>query len=152
MVLRLEDTDQTRLVPGAAAALDAMLQWAGIEMNEGPNAGGKHGPYTQSERLPLYRGHADALVASGSAYPCFCTAERLAAVRQLGARTNRLTAYVKPLCGNSTHFSIIWGFKHFFLLRPTYPFHVFFPRFLFPPPPSFFFPFQPCLSHSRFYN
>lgn len=93
MVLRLEDTDQTRLVPGAAAALDAMLQWAGIEMNEGPNAGGKHGPYTQSERLPLYRGHADALVASGSAYPCFCTAERLAAVRQLGARTNRLTAY-----------------------------------------------------------
>jgi glutamyl/glutaminyl-tRNA synthetase len=93
MVLRLEDTDQTRLVPGAAAALESMLKWAGIQIDEGPTVGGAHGPYTQSARLSLYKKHANALVASGDAYPCFCTKERLAAVRQLGARTNRLTAY-----------------------------------------------------------
>lgn len=54
-ILRIEDTDQTRKVPGAAEALQDDLQWAGIEIDEGPQQGGLFGPYLQSERLPLYK-------------------------------------------------------------------------------------------------
>lgn len=81
-VLRIEDTDRARLVPGAVEDLMEGLRWLGIEPDEGPGLGGDHGPYVQSERLPLYREQAERLLAMGEAYRCFCSPERLQAVRE----------------------------------------------------------------------
>jgi len=81
MVLRIEDTDRTRYVAGAAQNLLNSLKWCGIEYDEGPDAGGRFGPYVQSERLELYRKHAEELLSRGDAYRCFCTAERLEEMR-----------------------------------------------------------------------
>jgi glutamyl-tRNA synthetase len=81
-VLRIEDTDQVRsTVESEQAILDA-LRWVGVPWDEGPDCGGSYGPYRQSERTELYRDHVAQLVETGEAYPCFCTAERLNAVRQ----------------------------------------------------------------------
>ena len=81
-VLRIEDTDQARSTPESEAAILAALRWLGIAWDEGPDIGGEHGPYRQSERVALYREHAARLVARGDAFPCFCTAERLDALRR----------------------------------------------------------------------
>jgi len=81
-VLRIEDTDRTRFVPDALDDILASLRWLGIEPDEGPGIGGHHGPYLQSERLPLYRRHIEPLLAAGHAYRCFCSAERLRQVRE----------------------------------------------------------------------
>lgn len=80
-IFRLEDTDQNRLVSGAEDNLIRTLAWAGIDHDEGPDKGGDHGPYRQSERLELYQKHARQLVEQGDAYPCFCTPERLEQLR-----------------------------------------------------------------------
>jgi glutamyl-tRNA synthetase len=80
-VLRIEDTDQTRYVPGAVENLISTLRWAGLAFDEGPEVGGAHAPYFQSQRTELYRQAADRLLAGGQAYRCFCTAERLAEMR-----------------------------------------------------------------------
>uniref|UniRef100_A0A452RQG0 Glutamyl/glutaminyl-tRNA synthetase class Ib catalytic domain-containing protein n=1 Tax=Ursus americanus TaxID=9643 RepID=A0A452RQG0_URSAM len=76
-ILRLEDTDQTRLVPGAADNIEDMLEWAGIPPDESPRRGGPAGPYQQSQRLELYAQATEALLESGAAYPCFCSPQRL---------------------------------------------------------------------------
>ena len=81
MVLRVEDTDQDRLVPGAIDSIYDGLHWLGISWDEGPQEGGPYAPYVQSERLPLYQQHAQELIEKGAAYYCFCSKERLAAVR-----------------------------------------------------------------------
>ena len=93
LVLRVEDTDQERLVTGAIESIYDGLHWLGIRWDEGPREGGPFAPYTQSERLPLYREHADALVASGHAYPCFCSKERLDAMRREQEKRHELTRY-----------------------------------------------------------
>jgi len=80
-VLRIEDTDRARSTPESESAIFEALRWAGLSWDEGPDVGGAHGPYRQSERTAAYRRHADRLVDSGAAYPCFCTAERLAELR-----------------------------------------------------------------------
>ncbi len=80
-LLRIEDTDRTRLVPGAVENLISTLKWAGIDYDEGPEVGGPHAPYVQSERLELYKKAADELLKNGSAYYCFCTSERLDQMR-----------------------------------------------------------------------
>jgi glutamyl-tRNA synthetase len=80
-ILRIEDTDQDRVVPGSLEAIYESLRWLGLQWDEGPEVGGSFGPYFQSERLPIYRSYAEQLVASGHAYHCFCTLERLAEVR-----------------------------------------------------------------------
>jgi glutamyl-tRNA synthetase len=67
-ILRIEDTDRNRFVPGAVENLIRTLSWAGLQYDEGPGIGGPRGPYIQSERLPLYKSHADELVAAGKAY------------------------------------------------------------------------------------
>ena len=93
-MLRIEDTDQNRLVAGSAENLRRMLEWSGIQIDEGPPAetscddacSGNHGPYVQSERLSLYREHVDRLVEKGHAYPCFCSPERLSAMRKAQKR------------------------------------------------------------------
>jgi glutamyl-tRNA synthetase len=81
-LLRIEDTDRGRYVEGAEQGIVDILRWFGLEWDEGPDIGGPHGPYRQSERTDIYREHAEALVASGHAYRCFCTPERLQAVRE----------------------------------------------------------------------
>jgi glutamyl-tRNA synthetase len=80
-VLRVEDLDAPRTVPAAVDGNLAELRWLGLDWDEGPDVGGPHGPYRQSERTEVYREHAERLVAEGHAYPCFCTAERLEALR-----------------------------------------------------------------------
>ena len=76
-ILRIEDTDQERLVEGAVDVILKTLEMTGIDYDEGPEKGGEHGPYIQSERLPIYKEYAEKLIESGNAYYCFCTQERL---------------------------------------------------------------------------
>lgn len=81
-ILRIEDTDQTRSTAESEKAILRALRWLGLTWDEGPDVGGPFGPYRQSERTPLYQRHAQQLVDTGMAYHCFCTAERLEAVRR----------------------------------------------------------------------
>jgi len=81
-ILRIEDTDQKRYQPEALAEIFASLRWLGLDWDEGPETGGGRGPYFQSQRTALYREHAGRLLAAGSAYRCFCSEERLAALRR----------------------------------------------------------------------
>lgn len=76
-LLRLEDTDQKRLVPGAEENIYKSLRWAGLNWDEGPLVGGPYGPYRQSERSDIYATYSDSLLQSGKAYRCFCSKERL---------------------------------------------------------------------------
>ncbi|KAB8360686.1 hypothetical protein FH972_024424 [Carpinus fangiana] len=91
-LLRLEDTDAKRTVPGAEQSLYADLRWAGLQWDEGPEIGGPYGPYRQSERTPIYRQHAAELLKTDHAYRCFCSADRLDALarqrRELGMPTD----------------------------------------------------------------
>ncbi len=80
-VLRIEDTDRARSRPHHEAAILRALAWLGIAWDEGPDTGGPHGPYRQSERSAIYREHAERLIAEGRAYRSFLTKEQLAAWR-----------------------------------------------------------------------
>jgi glutamyl-tRNA synthetase len=80
-ILRIEDTDQRRYKEDSVTSITNALRWVGLDWDEGPDVGGESGPYYQSERLPLYQEHARKLVESGHAYECFCTSERLDALR-----------------------------------------------------------------------
>ncbi len=80
-LLRIEDTDQTRSRRIYETQILESLRWAGLEWDEGPDVGGPHAPYRQSERSDLYREHAEILLRSGQAYRCFCTAADLDAMR-----------------------------------------------------------------------
>ena len=81
-ILRIEDTDEKRFVPGAQDYIIESLKWCGIEPTEGAGYGGDKGPYVQSDRMDLYRPYADQLVASGHAYLAFDTAEDLENMRE----------------------------------------------------------------------
>ena len=81
-ILRIEDTDQTRFVPGAQDYIMESLQWCGIMPTEGPGLGGNHGPYVQSERKEMYKPYAEQLIESENAYYAFDTPEELKAVRE----------------------------------------------------------------------
>ena len=81
-VLRIEDTDAARSSEESLRGILHAMQWLGLDWDEGPAVGGPHGPYVQSERRDIYREAADALLAAGSAYPCFCDADTLAALRE----------------------------------------------------------------------
>jgi len=87
-ILRIEDTDRARFVATSEQMIFDSLRWVGLTWDEGPDVGGPHGPYRQSERTEIYREHAEILLANGSAYRCFCTAEELDAARkqQLAAK------------------------------------------------------------------
>jgi glutamyl-tRNA synthetase len=80
-ILRIEDTDRNRYQEEAEQDLLASLRWLGLQWDEGPEVGGDYGPYYQSQRRELYQEQAEKLVAQGHAYRCFCTSERLNAVR-----------------------------------------------------------------------
>jgi len=81
-ILRIEDTDQARFVEGGVESQMAALHWLGLEWDEGPDAGGPHAPYVQSQRLEIYRQHAERLTAEDYAYLCYCSAQRLEEVRK----------------------------------------------------------------------
>ena len=82
MILRIEDTDQTRFVPGAEQYIIEALTWLGIEFDEGVHIGGNYGPYRQSDRKPMYRQYADQLIRDGWAYYAFDKPEALDAKRK----------------------------------------------------------------------
>jgi glutamyl-tRNA synthetase len=80
-ILRIEDTDQVRSTRESEQQIFDSLRWLGIEWDEGPDIGGPHGPYRQSERGEIYKKYSDELVTKGHAFPCFCSSERLDQVR-----------------------------------------------------------------------
>jgi glutamyl-tRNA synthetase len=81
-ILRIEDTDQTRYVPGAEQYIMDSLSWFGLQPQEGPGYGGNYGPYRQSERKEIYKQYADQLISKGHAYYAFDTPEELENMRQ----------------------------------------------------------------------
>ncbi|MEL6864706.1 MAG: glutamate--tRNA ligase [Bacteroidota bacterium] len=93
-ILRIEDTDQTRYVPGAEDYIIESLKWCGIMPQEGPGIGGDHGPYRQSDRKELYQKYAQHLIDSGNAYYAFDTPEELDQMRdRLKAAGNHAPQY-----------------------------------------------------------
>ena len=87
-IVRVEDTDQARLVPGSVEAMLEGLRWLDIDWDEGPEVGGSYGPYFQSERLGIYRELAERLVSQGNAYHCYCSQERRDDSAQRDRRTS----------------------------------------------------------------
>ena len=81
-VVRVEDTDRTRYNAEAVSDMVDSLRWLGLDWDEGPEVGGDYGPYYQSERLELYHQYAEQLVDEGNAYRCYCSSQRLAALRE----------------------------------------------------------------------
>ncbi|KAJ2845694.1 hypothetical protein IWW36_004677, partial [Coemansia brasiliensis] len=93
-ILRIEDTDQTRLVSGATENIINTLKWAGLTFDEGPgHKGGSAGSYFQSQRADIYRKHSQILLDRGSAYRCFCTPGRLESLRTSMAVQGRPPMY-----------------------------------------------------------
>jgi glutamyl-tRNA synthetase len=81
-LLRIEDTDQARSTPESEKAILDSLRWLGLDWDEGPDVGGPHGPYRQSERMDIYKQYAQELVDKGHAFYCFATAEELEEMRR----------------------------------------------------------------------
>ena len=96
-ILRIEDTDRTRLVPDSLQDIMDSLRWLDMQWDEGPAVGGAYGPYFQSERLPLYHEWGERLVSEGLAYHCYCSEERIEAVRE-GQRARK-----EPIIGYDRH-------------------------------------------------
>ena len=93
LILRIEDTDRTRLVEGAIENLISTLEWSGIEFDEGPHKNGTFGPYTQSERLSIYQDHTLTLIQDGNAYPCFYPKERLDLIKEKNIPSDIVAEY-----------------------------------------------------------
>lgn len=100
-ILRIEDTDQERTVPGAVENIIEMLRWVGLEFDEGPHVGGLYGPYVQSERLELYRQQVQLLLERGAAYYAFDTPEELERMRQRQRRAGIAPKYDRFAMRNS---------------------------------------------------
>ncbi|MGC9311126.1 MAG: glutamate--tRNA ligase [Sediminispirochaetaceae bacterium] len=92
-ILRVEDTDQERYHEEALQDLYDTFTWLGIEWDEGPDKGGEYGPYVQSQRFELYKQYAEQLVESGHAYYCFCSSERLDALREEQKKSKKGQGY-----------------------------------------------------------
>jgi glutamyl-tRNA synthetase/nondiscriminating glutamyl-tRNA synthetase len=92
-ILRIEDTDVERSTRESEEAILEDLRWLGLQWDEGPDVGGAHGPYRQSERLHLYRAYAGELIDAGRAYYCFCSAERLDAERKAALASGQPPKY-----------------------------------------------------------
>ncbi|KAI0382667.1 hypothetical protein F5Y04DRAFT_41483 [Hypomontagnella monticulosa] len=92
-LLRIEDTDRSRIVLDAEKRLYEDLKWAGLSWDEGPDVGGRYGPYRQSDRLELYTKHADQLISEGRAYRCFCTPEDLDHMRSISIQEGSPAIY-----------------------------------------------------------
>jgi len=93
MILRIEDTDQSRSTPDSERKVMEALNWLGLDWAEGPDKGGPHGPYRQSERKDIYPPYVAELVEKGHAFKCFCTRERLDAMRDEQRRRGEQPKY-----------------------------------------------------------
>jgi glutamyl-tRNA synthetase len=100
-ILRVEDTDASRVTEEAVHGVIESLRWLGIEWEEGPDVGGPHQPYRQSQRSLVYREQVDRLLSQGDAYPCFCTPEELEERRQRALAEGRTPGY-EGRCRNLT--------------------------------------------------
>ncbi|CAG0886737.1 unnamed protein product, partial [Darwinula stevensoni] len=119
-VLRIEDTDRSRLVPDAAQRLVETLDWLGLAPDEGPGVGGAFGPYVQSERIHIYRFHADELLKTGRAYPCFCSEHRLDLLRKEQLRNREVVRYdnrCRKLSAKEVQRRLLQGDPHCFRLK-----------------------------------
>lgn len=92
-ILRIEDTDRSRSTDEAIQAIISDMKWLGLYWDEGPDVGGDHGPYRQTEREHLYREHIDRLIETGSAYYCFCLPEELEQMREEARRRGESFRY-----------------------------------------------------------
>lgn len=92
-VLRVEDTDASRVTEEAVAGVLEDLRWLGLDHDEGPEIGGPHGPYRQSQRLDIYREHAGRLLDQGDAYRCYCTPEELEERRRAATAAGEAPGY-----------------------------------------------------------
>lgn len=97
-ILRIEDTDRKRTIPGAEEELMAGLRWLGLNWDEGPDIGGPYGPYRQSERKEIYQAYAERLVEMGKAFYCFCQPGELAKIREQQMQTKQLPHYPGTCC------------------------------------------------------
>lgn len=93
LILRIEDTDEVRSTEESLDAIIQGLRWLGLDWDEGPEVGGAYGPYFQMQRLGQYRSFLDQLLAKGQAYPCYCTPDELAAMRQTALLAKRPPKY-----------------------------------------------------------
>jgi len=106
-LLRIEDTDQARYVPGAEEYIQEALEWCGIKIDEGPKEGGPFAPYRQSERKDLYRKYADQLLESGHAYYAFDTPEELDQARtEAETKGETFTYNALSRCGMKNSLSV----------------------------------------------
>ncbi len=96
-VLRIEDTDVRRTVPGSEQEITKGLRWLGLDYDEGPDVGGPFGPYRQTERREIYAAHAQMLIDRDLGYPCFCTPERLDEMRK-EQQAKKLASHYDGLC------------------------------------------------------
>ncbi|MEX0989437.1 MAG: glutamate--tRNA ligase [Actinomycetota bacterium] len=92
-VLRVEDTDASRVTEEAVHGVLESLRWLGLDHDEGPETGGPHGPYRQSERADIYRDHLDRLAGSGDAYRCYCTPDELEERRKAALARGEIPGY-----------------------------------------------------------
>jgi glutamyl-tRNA synthetase/nondiscriminating glutamyl-tRNA synthetase len=99
LVLRIEDTDTERSTRQSEAGIIEDLRWLGLHWDEGPDVGGAHGPYRQSERLHLYASYANELMSGGHAYHCFCSSTKLENDRQADLAASRPPMY-RGTCRN----------------------------------------------------
>ena len=125
-VLRIEDTDRARYVEGSEAQIFETLHWLGLDWDEGPDVGGPYAPYRQSERLDTYQPFVDKLIAEGHAYHCWCTPERLAAMRDEQAKAKLPTTGYDRLCYGKTREerALLPGFSETPVVRMLIPEHV----------------------------
>jgi glutamyl-tRNA synthetase len=100
-ILRIEDTDRGRYVEDSEQQIYDSLHWLNLDWDEGPDKGGPFGPYRQSERLPIYQRYAAELLASGHAYECWCSPERLAEMRAEQQRRKLPTGYDRCCLGKT---------------------------------------------------
>lgn len=99
-IVRIEDTDRARYQEGAEEKILSSIKKFNLIYDEGPDIGGPHAPYRQSERLPLYKKYAEELIEKGFAYYCFCSKERLEKLREVQIKENKKTKYDKFCLNN----------------------------------------------------
>ena len=119
-VLRIEDTDQARSTPASEQAIYDSLRWLGLDWDEGPEVGGEYGPYRQSERKSIYHHHVEVLLEKGHAFHCFCSKERLDAVRaeqQANKQTTRYDGLCSSLSADEVADRIARGEEHVIRMR-----------------------------------
>ncbi|NRA39960.1 MAG: glutamate--tRNA ligase, partial [Planctomycetes bacterium] len=94
-ILRIEDTDQSRCSESSQQAIMDSMRWLGLDYDEGPDIGGDHGPYIQSERVAqgVYKKYAEQLIDQGDAYYCFCSSRELEAMRNRQRQNNEPIMY-----------------------------------------------------------